>query len=573
MIPRYYQLEAVESVYDSWQHHPDQNVCINLFTALGKSVIIGMLAKDFNDAGGRCIVLAHVKELLEQNADKIRKCGVDDIGIYSAGLGRRDKFNKVLVAGIQSVYDKVVEIGRFDLAIIDEAHTIGTDEDGRYRQFIAAQQKINPNFRVVGLTATPFRMKSGPICSVEGPLHRICYSFPVRKAIDEGFLSPLISKAGQGRPEHIDDMHIRNGEFAPEEVDAMFTAEGKVKAAMDDVFRQADGRKSILVFGSSIKHCNQICEYIDAKADVTLYGGNSGASYRMVTGDTESGYRNDAVDDFRAGKYRFLVNMGVYTTGFDAPNVDCVVLLRPTASPGLYVQMVGRGVRISEGKHNCLVLDYGDNVVRHGPVDMVKGEQPKGSKGGGTAPVKECPQCNTYNHAARRICEQCGYVWPAIEHKHTTTASDANVLSGGVPVLCRYPVAEVYYSLHKKEGKTPSICVEYNVGPGKYIKEWVCAFHEGYARVKAEKWWNARCDEECPLPVSESEADYDTTLKLCAFVSKPTEIEVDESERFPKITKYYGLTRKNIDAAMAERSEQDEANLLVPIVPDDDIPF
>ncbi len=138
---------------------------------------------------GRVLILAHVKELLQQTADKLSTvCPEVSFGIYSAGLKRRDTNNPVIVAGIQSVYRRACELDAFDLILVDEAHLIPLEGDGMYRQFLADARKVNPHLRVIGFTATPYRLKSGSICTHDGFLNHICYEVGVRELIRDGYL-------------------------------------------------------------------------------------------------------------------------------------------------------------------------------------------------------------------------------------------------------------------------------------------------------------------------------------------------------------------------------------------------
>ena len=198
---RPYQQAAVDAVYEHLRSK-ETNPCVVLPTGTGKSLVLAQIAKDAVEKwNGRVLILAHVKELLEQNAYKIRKlCPELKIGIYSAGLKSRDTAEQVIVAGIQSVYNKACELDAFDLVIVDEAHLISSEGDGMYRTFLADMKVINPHVRVIGLTATPFRLKGGLICKPENILNEICYEAGLKEMIQQGYLSPLISRAG--KPAH-----------------------------------------------------------------------------------------------------------------------------------------------------------------------------------------------------------------------------------------------------------------------------------------------------------------------------------------------------------------------------------
>lgn len=355
---RPYQREAVAAVYKYLAEH-DDNPCVVTPTASGKSVMIAQIATDAVKLwSGRVLVLAHVKELLEQNAGKIRAlCDGIDVGVYSAGLHSRDTGAPVIVAGIQSVYNKSEILGKFDLIIVDEAHLIQPDGEGMYRTFLSAMKEINPLLRVIGFTATPFRMKGGLICKPENILNKICYEVGIKEMIAQGYLSPLISRAGSANAD-LSKLHVRGGEFIADEVEKAMDSERLTLFACGEIIELTKDRKSVLIFASSVKHCRHIAETIKEK---------SGMECAIVTGDTPADERAEIIARFRGEAVtdmfgeskpplKFLCNVNVLTTGFDAPNTDCIVLLRPTNSAGLLIQMVGRGFRLSPetGKTNCI---------------------------------------------------------------------------------------------------------------------------------------------------------------------------------------------------------------------------
>jgi len=242
----------------------------------------------------------------------------------------------------------------------------------------------------------------------------------------------------------------------------------------------------------------------------------SGSECAVVTGETPQATRDLLLRRFKREKIdtnllgdpqpplKYLVNVNVLTTGFDAPNVDCVVLLRPTASPGLYYQMLGRGFRVHESKKNTLVLDYGNNILRHGPVDMIQVKD-KTSKGTGDAPAKECPKCHQIVHAAVSVCNECGFEFPRPETRHQGEASNEGVISGETTDTT-YTVFEIDYNVHQKLGADPdsprSVRVDYIIRRDRYDRqrksEWVCPEHSGWARKKFEDWWKKRSDAPPP---------------------------------------------------------------------------
>ena len=579
---RPYQQAAVDAVYEHLRSK-ETNPCVVLPTGTGKSLVLAQIAKDSVEKwNGRVLILAHVKELLEQNADKIRKlCPELKIGIYSAGLRSRDTTEQVIVAGIQSVYNKACELDAFDLVIVDEAHLISSEGDGMYRTFLADMKVINPHVRVIGLTATPFRLKGGLICKPENILNEICYEAGLKEMIQQGYLSPLISRAGRAEA-NLANLHIRGGEFISDEVAAAMDNDALVTSACREIVELTRDRKSVLIFTASVDHCKHVAEKIQAF---------SGKECAIVTGDTPPAERAEIIARFK-GEFipadlfgtpkpplKFLANVNVLTTGFDAPNTDCVVMLRPTNSPGLLIQCAGRGTRLSPetGKTNCLFLDYGGNILRHGPLDMIKVKEP-GSGKGGDAPAKKCPQCLALIHAGYTACPECGYVFPPKENndKMTQTASSAGVISGQVDYT-DYEVLDVYYCVHEKRGADPdapkTMRVDYQVGFNEFKSEWVCPEHTGYARGKFEKWWHERAALGCPMPRSAREA---VSLANEGLLAAPESITVKTiaGERFERITGWR-LKERPVMREPGEDLEVGET-WTSPAPPDDlddDIPF
>ena len=582
IVPRPYQSEAVEAVYEHLRTK-DNNPCVVLPTGTGKSLVLAQIAKDTVEKwNGRVLILAHVKELLEQNADKIRKlCPELKIGIYSAGLRSRDTTEQVIVAGIQSVYNKACELDAFDLVVVDEAHAISSEGDGMYRTFLADMKVINPHVRVIGLTATPFRLKGGLICKPENILNEICYEAGLKEMIQQGYLSPLISRAGRAEA-NLANLHIRGGEFISDEVAAAMDNDALVTSACREIVELTRDRKSVLIFTASVDHCKHVAEKIQAF---------SGKECAIVTGDTSPAERAEIIARFK-GEFipadlfgtpkpplKFLANVNVLTTGFDAPNTDCVVMLRPTNSPGLLIQCAGRGTRLSPetGKSSCLFLDYGGNILRHGPLDMIKVKEP-GSGKGGDAPAKKCPQCLALIHTGYTACPECGYVFPPKESndKMTRTASSAGVISGQVDYT-DYEVLDVYYCVHEKRGADPdapkTMRVDYQVGFNEFKSEWVCPEHTGYARGKFEKWWHERAALGCPMPRSAREA---VSLANEGLLAAPESITVKTiaGERFERVTGFR-LKERPVMREPGEDLEPGETwtSYTPPDDLDDDIPF
>jgi DNA repair protein RadD len=551
---RPYQEEAVASVYEHLRTR-DDNPCVVLPTGSGKTPTIATICRDaVKNWQGRVLILAHVKELLEQSAEKLQQvCPEVKFGIYSAGLKKRETKAPVIVAGIQSIYKRACELGPVDLILVDEAHMIAVEGEGMYRQFLADARIVCPHLRIVGFTATPFRLKSGLICTPDHFLNHVCYEVGVRELIVQGYLSPLITKAGREKVD-TSGVQVRGGEFVAGLLESLMDEPQLVEAACRETMQQTQDRKSVLIFASGVRHGQHVVQRLKTE---------HGVECGFVTGETPSGERDRLLERFKSGELRFLCNVNVLTTGFDAPNVDCVVLLRPTMSPGLYYQMVGRGFRLAPGKQNCLVLDFGGNVLRHGPVDAIQIE--KREAAGGEAPLKECPICQSMILAGYATCPHCGYTFPPPDkQKHEAQATEASILSAGANDE-QYEVLDIFYRVHKKKDAGPdapkSMRVDYQLGLNHWQSEFICFEHTGYARQKAEAWWQQRS----PDPVPDT-AEAAVTLANAGALRVTNAITVRSvpGERFDRIVKY--------DLGSAPEGRLEES--IVSTVPDDDeVPF
>lgn len=517
---RPYQQEAVDAVYRFLCENAELNPCVVAPTGAGKSVIIAQLVMDVVTRwDGRVLLLAHVKELLEQNAEKIQAlCPTLDIGLHSAGLGRYDTKNAAIVAGIQSVYRKAELLGRFDLVIVDEAHLISPSGDGMYRTLLAKLKTLNPQLRIVGLTATPYRLDGGLICKPENFLNAICYDIKVTYLIEQGYISRLVSQEGVAETD-FSAFHLRGGEFVNEEVVRAMDSADLVERACAEIVQKTQARKHVLIFGASVSHCQHIAQTITRL---------TGEECPVVTGETSKAERANLLERFkgtakadlfgteRVKPLKFLANVNVLTTGFDAPCIDCVVLLRPTASTALYVQMVGRGFRLAPGKQNCLILDYGGNVLRHGPVNDVQVSEDGPAK---TKRARVCPQCRTHLRAKQQICHECGYTFPPptvrAPPKTRTTASTLEVVGRRTQAETHdvtYEVLSTRYFVHEKrgeEGAAPSLRIEHQVfGQVRPICLWKCPQHpKAWVRHKFASWWRGMArnpDERVPKTAKEA---------------------------------------------------------------------
>jgi DNA repair protein RadD len=514
---RPYQQAAITSIYGYFQSHKG-NPLVVIPTAGGKSLVMAAFIEGVLKAwpDQRILIVTHVRELIAQNhAEMIGLWPEAPAGIYSAGLGKREAQARILFAGIQSIHRRAQEVGHTDLVLIDEAHLIPGNSSTMYRRFLDGLARINPALKVIGLTATPFRLDSGMLHEGKNALFTdIAYEAPVRELIDTGFLSPLVSKQPATRLD-VSKVGTRGGDFIQRDLAAAVDQEAITRAAVTEIIEHGGERKSWLAFCSGVEHARHVAEEF----------ARQGIICSTIFGDTPKDERDAIIAAFKRGEIRALASMGVLTTGFNAPAVDLIALLRPTKSAGLYVQMVGRGTRLAPGKENCLVLDFAGNVRRHGPIDLVRPRRP-GEAGGGEAPTKVCPECESIIALSATECPDCGYVFPAREVKIAPTAATLPVLSPKVQWL---PVHGVSYSRHDKLGGLPSLKVTYSCGLKSY-SEWVCIEHQGYARQKAAEWWRKRATG-CPVPLT-----VDQAIAEAARLARPSEISVRPAGRYVEIS-------------------------------------
>jgi DNA repair protein RadD len=555
---RPYQVEAINAVYDHLQSR-DDNPCVVMPTASGKTPVIATICRDTVQLwNGRVLILAHVKELLEQAVEKLHMMAPDlwnRIGVYSAGLKSRDTDHPIIVAGIQSVYKRACELGAFDLIIVDEVHMVPPDGEGMYRTFLADARVVNPNVRLIGLTATPYRMTTGLICGPDNLLNHVCYEIGVRELIVQGFMCPLKSKAGK-RKVDTSNLHLRGGEFVANEVEQLMDDDSLVRSACREIIEHTQDRRSVLIFAAGVQHALHVQRVM----------GELGQECGFVCGETLPFERAGTLKRFREGGLKYLVNVNVLTTGFDAPNIDCVALLRPTNSPGLFYQMVGRSFRIHPGKTDALVLDFGGNILRHGPVDALRVQDR--DTGCGEAPAKECPQCQAVIHAAYAVCPECGFEFPPPQRqRHDREASTEGVLSGETTDT-EHEVTDTFYSVHVKrdapEDHPRSMRVEYRLGFNEYVSEWVCFEHSGYARAKAEAWWRARSRE--PVPNTAQEAVELAEMGALARTLAVT-VRREAGEQYDRVI------RHTLGPIPPRLESEDGLPEYVPAADDDSIPF
>ncbi len=596
---RPYQTEAVASIWNYFRQSQG-NPVVAMPTGTGKSVVIARFLQSVFSVypTQRILVLTHVKELIQQNYEKLlTSWPFAPAGIYSAGLNKRDHHRAITFAGIASVAKRFAMFGHIDLVIIDEVHLVSPNDATMYQAFIAGLRSINPFVKVIGLTATPWRLGHGlitdPTENSKGELipsmfTDICFDITTldkfNRLIAEGYLSTLVPKRTKAIFE-TDGLHTRGGEFIEGEMQEAFDKEHLTRAALEEAVELGADRKAWLIFASGTDHADHIGEMLNMMD--------------IPTGVVHSkrGGRDETIRAFKRGELRAVVNNNVLTTGFDHPGIDLILCMRATASAVLWVQMLGRGTRplyapgfdlntiegrleaiATGGKENCLVLDYAGNTRRLGPINDPVVPKRKGQKGG-TAPVKCCDVCDTYNHASVRYCGGqpyktamgCGAEF-SFEVKFKARAATEELIKQDTPIVEVLKVDHISYSEHNKHDTPPMVRVTYYCGLSSF-SEYLGFEHTNFANRIARQWWAARTS--APVPASTAEA-----LQQINSLKPATHLRVWLNQKYPKILAHcydgtaFGTQEASEAAPVVEvhkpRSSEDwkaMADL------DDDIPF
>jgi DNA repair protein RadD len=502
---RPYQQKAIDDLY-AWFQSNSGHPCLELPTGAGKSHIVAALCKDAVQSwpDTRILMLTTQKELIEQNYEKLLQHWPNaPVGIYSASVGRRQLGNPITFAGVQSVRSKAERIGHIDLCLIDECHLINHKDTGSYRSLLAELWEINPDMRVVGLTASPYRLGHGLITDDPAIFDDIIKPVTIEELVLGGFLSPLRSKL-TGVKYDLTGIHKRGGEYIESELMARLDTDEYNFAIAEEIMAIGQDRRSWLLFCTGVEHSRHMA---------TILREMYGIAAEVVTGDTPKPERERILSDFKAGKIRALANCAVLTTGFDAPEIDLIAMLRPTMSPSLYVQMAGRGMRVAPGKTDCLVLDFAGVVQQHGPITAIQPPK-KAGEGNGEPLQKSCENCWEIVHISAKACPSCGEPFPAPDpdekdfslrqddimgldveelevtnwhwRKHTSRTSNKDMLAvtyygalSDAPVTEYFPVAHEGYAGQKATRTIAKILESANaqVAPGLDMEGWASVFN------------------------------------------------------------------------------------------------
>lgn len=547
LIARDYQEESISCLFNYFSTNKG-NPLVGLPTGTGKALVIAEFIKRALAmySKQRIINATHVKELVDQNyLEFLEQWPTAPAGIYSAGLGRKELHNTVTFAGIASLARAIHLLTfRVDLFLIDEAHLLSDEDETLYMKVLNHLWSINPNMKVIGFTATPWRQGLGLLTN-----GKIFDDFAINltdmksfnRFIKEGYLVPLVSKPTQTIVD-VSGVHMRMGDYNSKELDLAVNKDHITYAALQETMTYAVDRRSWLVFATSIEHAEKIKQMLQYL----------GVSCKVVHSKMAKKERDENIKDWKALKFTAIINMGVLTTGINHPALDLIVMLRPTMSTVLWVQMLGRGTRplyapgydintlegrlaaiAASPKQNCRVLDFSGNIKRLGPINDPVIPRKKGESKG-EAPVKICEACGAYNHISARHCggepypnnEGCGQEF-IFRVQLTKAASSEQIIKNDEPIVETFPVERITCAIHRKVGKPDSIRVTYYCQYHKF-NEFVFVEHTGFGRRKALAWWEKRTNLELPGTTAEA-------IELFSQLAVPTHVRVWLNKPYPEI--------------------------------------
>lgn len=546
MALRDYQREAIDAVFDYWREEAGHPL-VDMATGTGKSITAATLIDELVAGWGdlRIMSIVHVVELVEGNFKELLNVNpFAPTGIFAASLGRRDAHAQIIFAQLQTVWNLAHVIGHIDVLVIDEVHLVPRDANTMYGKLIAALLEINSDMKIVGLTATIYRLDSGRLDEGEGKLFdRVVYSYDIGRGIEDGWLSPLSSK-GMTTGFDLSGVGSLGGDYKKGALSAAVNKDDITREAVAEAIAYGEKRRTALFFCSGVDHAHNV------RDEVRRYG----LTCETIHGKTPAGERRQIIEDLKAGRIWGVSNDAILTTGTNIPGIDLIADLAPTKSTSRYVQKAGRGTRpvwpsgfnpdnataeerraaIARGpKANCLYLDYARNVSYHGPVDSVQARSP--GKGDGTPPVKQCPQddggCGELVHISIMACPCCGHEFPPSEDvKITAQAADVPILSKAEATW--RVVTDRSFAYHEgKEDKPPSVKCSYMTGYTS-INEWLCPQHTGFAQSKAHRWWTAHGGQR-PFPKTVME-----WLERQNELGQTAEISVAPNGKFWNVKEY-----------------------------------
>lgn len=569
MMLRDYQVRAVDSGVRFLFEAPEPSGLILMPTGTGKSVVIGSIVQQVKHyyPAAKIVMLTHVKELVEQNYEKAVKISQRNIGLWSAGLRKKQYTSDIVFAGIDTVARNPHHLDERHIILIDEAHRVSHKPNTNYHNVTDVLRQINPRVKSLGFTATGYRMGQGLLTydwfNVKTQTTTPAYwksivedmtsTAEFNSFFDKGYLKRVVPKATDSE---IDVSNMRkqsDGEYNQHDVEVEVNNANKIRSIVDEICDNGFDRRSWMVFSAGNKNAALLTDEIASR----------GVSVAMITDDTPAGERAAIIAAFKRYELRCIVNNGILTTGFDHEGVDLIAVVRVTNSTPLWVQILGRGTRpvfaqgfdlttvdgrlaaiFASGVYNCLVLDFAGNSKRLGAINAPVIPEPperRRKKQAGDCPVKICPHCGMYNATMVAVCENCNREFPISESIEEHASTRELIVGEHIKDIRKLRVTSTTFRLHSTTLSTgsavSSIYVKYNCGnDGKFEER--LSFAGSQSTVATKNWWQAFGDgTEIPLSNQQFMDFYQRRVKRLVMI----EVYMNHPRKSrPEVT-YYGF--------------------------------
>jgi DNA repair protein RadD len=522
---RPYQLEALDAIWDALMAKPD--VLLQAATGGGKTIMFSHLIQRLLTSFPkmRIAVLAHRKELVRQACDKLLSVwpeAVRNVGVACAGLGEVTTDRPVVIGTVQTLARRVA-YRPYNLMIVDEIHRVAPrndDSPSQYQKLIDTCRRRRPSMRLLGVTATPYRLNHGLIYGGKNDwFDSLDYQISLDDLIEANYLVPLKYKVIEDiSDEERNKIKIDRGEYKNDQLEDLMCKEYHLDSIVSTYKQYGEDRQHCCIFACSIKHAEAV------KKILLNYGYKADA----VHSDLPDKERDNIIKNFERGDLNFIINVGILTEGWDSPHIDIIIMARPTLSPSLYVQMIGRGTRILDNKENLLVLDMVGNYLLHGspsdPIIHASNEAINKS-------YKACPECNSPVNNYATTCPCCGYVWEKIIDEKDIVIVDKGVenlisvdvsRNNIVSTVLHWDGAEYVSSKNNLMFKLMLQC-----RPGGTVNTYLDFEGNGslYGKVKAKQLWRKIAKTEPPETVNEA-------------VERINELVIPETVKLYKDNKY-----------------------------------
>jgi DNA repair protein RadD len=513
----------------------DRHVLLQAATGAGKTIMFSDLIRRWvSQYRMRIAIMAHRRELITQAAEKLLKVWPQaPIGLACAGVsGNINLHAPVVIGSIQTLARRARSSNPFQLVIIDEVHRVPAlpakgPAKSQYHKVLRRLEAAYPNLRVLGVTATPFRLGHGYIygdrCKQSriNLFKRLHYKIGISDLQAQGFLVPIRAKEGDTLGAALSSVGTSGGDYNLGQLSTLMGQEVHVNSAVDAYHSYGEGRKHVLIFCVTIKHAELV------QAAFQQAGYTTGCVHSEMSNAT----RDRVLAEFAAGRIQFLTNVGVLTEGWDCPATDLIMLCRPTKSAALFVQMVGRGTRLNPGKDDLLVLDLADNFSNHGDPDNPNVSIPgKPTKKG--QPMKVCPKCKTIVRLADRECHRCGHIWTQELVEKAGPVKMRDVQLGGQVIEVEKIDADAFVSRAGNLMVKLAVCGTNKRGTALVVNHFLDVEGNGhaYGRTKAREFWGRYADDNSSPPNTVAEA-----LDRIGELSFPETLEIKRENKYRRI--------------------------------------